>query len=164
MRCIYVIGPSSVGKSWLTSETADGLSIIRLDIDSTYKEIRRNWPLLEPSLRRHEEAPGDETRLVDIGAGTQAQAAHGLHQYLKSRAGRVVLVTDWPKRAWARNVRSLPGRTYEDYLDEEFSPMRKRLYDLAETVVHRRGRAIGRVLLEFEEQIVRLRSAPEIRF
>src|ERR1041385_5670818 len=112
MKCAYVIGPSSVGKSVLTSKVADVLNIGRLDVDQ-YRDLRRDWPAFEPLLIAHEQAPIGRL-VVDLGAETQTRAAYGLNAFLSARRDRIVCLMDEPETVYRRNRWTNASREFDE--------------------------------------------------
>src|SRR5947208_852474 len=98
---VYLLGPSSVGKSHLCVEVARELGITVRDLDTELGvPALLNWSCVSPWL----ESVSGEPALVDIGAGTQHACGAELARYLVPRRDRVVLVMDDPEAAFARNV------------------------------------------------------------
>ncbi len=129
---IFVIGPSSVGKSHLCAKAAAELRLPHHDLDAELGDPGlRTWSLVQGWLDAVT-APA----LVDVGAGTQHSCGEPLTAYLAERADRVILVTDDPERAFERNVVAGHRRLddLDRYLEVEFR-QRQALYGVAPHVV-----------------------------
>lgn len=100
IRTIFVVGPSSVGKSELAKHAHDALGIDVFDLDAEFKGAERDWPPIERRLLELEKA--GTPVLVDMGAGTQDRPE--LRAFLRQRRDQLVLVWDDWQNAFARNV------------------------------------------------------------
>ena len=130
---LYLIGPSSVGKSHLAGAVALELGIEMRDSDHELNEPGlRDWSKVRAWL----DALDGSAVIVDIGAGTQASCGDELTVYLGERRARVVLVIDDPRAAFGRNVRE-GHRTeseWENYREVEIK-RRADLYAVASVVI-----------------------------
>ena len=139
---VYLIGPSSVGKSYLAGAVALELDVESRDSDHELKEPGlRDWSKVRAWL----DALDGLAVIVDIGAGTQGSCGPELTVYLGGRRDRVILVIDDPHAAFGRNVRE-GHRTeseWENYRELEIE-RRAELYSVASVVID--FRAINRRL------------------
>ena len=131
---IFVIGPSSVGKSHLSTIAAAGLG---LDVPEGDEDLRgaplRDWSRVRPWLDSFAGQPS----LLVLGAGTQDDCIRELITYLRPRRRRLILVIDDPEAAFERNRAAglrLTLNQLQEYIEKEVSE-RRDLYALAGEVV-----------------------------
>jgi len=125
----FLLGPSSVGKSLLSTTVASQLDLETRESDELGDPALRQWPVVRQWLQSFEDRP----LLVDLGAGTQHSCRLELERYLAPRRERVVLIMDDAERAFQRNLqqghRTLLGRA--EYIETEYTS-RKDLYTVAD--------------------------------
>jgi len=130
---VYLIGPSSVGKSYLAEAVALELGVESRDSDHELNEVGlRDWSKVRAWL----DALDGLAAIVDIGAGTQDSCGRELNVYLGQRRDRVILVVDDPHAAFGRNVRE-GHRTLSEWENYRLVEIERRadLYAVASVVI-----------------------------
>jgi len=136
---VYLIGPSSVGKSTAAAYLQDAGEATWRDLDAWMQQAgfpSRDWPPIAPLFAELEASADTLPVIVDIGAGHQYMECDygdsGLRDWLSERSSRVIVVAADPSEVCARNQYH---RNLGSFLACEYAPERRALYAIAGTQV-----------------------------
>lgn len=134
---VYLIGPSSVGKSTAAAHLADAGEATHLDLDDWVQKYASppsyDWPSIAPLFAELETRKATLPVVVDIGAGSQDMERRcgdcGLRNWLSERSSRVISLDADPSEVCARNpYHGGDQRSFDTY---ECAPERLALYAVA---------------------------------
>jgi hypothetical protein len=119
---LFVIGPSSVGKSSAASYAAAELGAHAIDSDDPLRHVPRPWGWsLVASVIHQAEQETEGFLILVIGAGAQADATGPLAEYLRARSGATLLMIAGPSEVHERNERAHRiGRSLPDFTRHEY--------------------------------------------
>ena len=135
---VYLIGPSSVGKSTAATHLEDVGEATQLDLDAWIQNSGAgsyDWPPIASLFAEAEPMKAPLPLIVDIGAGSQDMERRsgdsGLRCWLNERASRVILIDADPIEICGRNPHH--GGKQESFNALEYAPERLALYAVAGT-------------------------------
>jgi len=133
---VYLIGPSSVGKSTSATHLQDAGEASWLDLDAWMQHAHApsyEWPPIASLFAELEARKATLPVIVDIGAGNQDMERRygdtGLRYWLRERSSRVIALDADPSEVCARNPHH--GGNLQSFVALEYAPERLVLYAVA---------------------------------